>query len=105
MSEVADLADRLRSFAAARGWERFHTPKNLLMALAGEVGELNAELQWSSEAEAEPQAWDDELRARVTDEVADVLIYLARFADVCGIDMIDAAHAKIRRNETRYPPS
>ena len=46
MSEIAELAERLRQFAAERDWEQFHTPKNLAMALAGEAGELLAELQW-----------------------------------------------------------
>lgn len=104
MSDVAELSTRLRAFAAARDWERFHTPKNLLLALAGEVGELAAELQWLSEPEADPSVWDAALRTRVTDEVADVMIYLVRFADVCGINPVAAAHDKIHRNENRFPP-
>jgi NTP pyrophosphatase (non-canonical NTP hydrolase) len=103
MSAIAELATRLRTFAAVRGWEPLHTPKNLLMALAGEVGELAAELQWLSESEADPRNWDAALRNRVSDEVADVMIYLVRFADVCGIDPVAAANAKISRNETRFP--
>ncbi|MGH3586924.1 MAG: nucleotide pyrophosphohydrolase [Pseudonocardia sp.] len=103
MSELDDLRERLRAFADSRDWHRFHTPKNLLMALSGEVGELISELQWHSDADADPRAWDDGLRERVADEVADVLIYLVRFADVCAIDPIAAAHAKIERNEQRFP--
>jgi NTP pyrophosphatase (non-canonical NTP hydrolase) len=103
MSDIRDLTERLQSFAAARGWEQYHRPKNLLMALTGEIGELAAELQWLSEAEAEPEAWDDDLRRRVSGEVADVLIYLVRFADVCGIDAVGEAHDKITRNEERFP--
>jgi NTP pyrophosphatase (non-canonical NTP hydrolase) len=104
VSDLAELSTRLRAFAAARDWERFHTPKNLLLALAGEVGELAAELQWLSELEADPSVWDTGLRSRVTDEVADVMIYLVRFADVCGINPVAAAHDKIHRNEKRFPP-
>jgi NTP pyrophosphatase (non-canonical NTP hydrolase) len=103
VSDLAELSTRLRAFAAARDWERFHTPKNLLLALAGEVGELAAELQWLSEQEADPSIWDSRLRTRVTDEVADVMIYLVRFADVCGINPVAAAHDKIHRNENRFP--
>ncbi len=80
-----------------------HTPKNLLLAPSGEVGELCAELQWHPTG-APPQEWNADLRERVTDEVADVLIYLVRFADVCGIDPIAAAEQKIERNESRFPP-
>ncbi|GAA3040791.1 nucleotide pyrophosphohydrolase [Pseudonocardia yunnanensis] len=103
MRDFEDLADRLRAFAAEREWETFHSPKNLAMALAGEVGELAAELQWLSEADAQPHRFDDSLRQRLADEVADVLIYLVRFADVCRIDLFTEAYAKIGRNESRYP--
>lgn len=105
MSTIAHLNLRLRAFAAVRGWEPLHTPKNLLMALTGEVGELSAELQWLSESEANPSSWDAERRDRVTDEIADVMIYLVRFADVCGIDPLTAANGKVDRNELRFPPS
>jgi NTP pyrophosphatase (non-canonical NTP hydrolase) len=105
VSDVDDLAERLRAFADTRDWQRYHTPKNLLMALSGEVGELVSELQWLSDVEADPAAWDDGLRERIVDEVADVLIYLVRFADVGAIDLIAAANAKIVRNEERFPPA
>jgi NTP pyrophosphatase (non-canonical NTP hydrolase) len=104
MTDLDDLAGALADFAAAREWEQFHTPKNLSMALAGEAGELLAELQWLPEAEiADRLATDPELRFRVADEVADVLLYTVRFAAVCGIDPLAAAYAKIDRNQTRYP--
>nr|WP_297354006.1 nucleotide pyrophosphohydrolase [uncultured Caldimonas sp.] len=95
------LTQRLREFSAARQWERYHSPKNLAMALAGETGELVAELQWLTEAES--HAPDAERLQRIRDEAADVFIYLARLADALGIDLIDAAHAKMDRNETRFP--
>jgi NTP pyrophosphatase (non-canonical NTP hydrolase) len=100
--DLPALATRLRAFAAARSWERHHTPRNLALALAGEVGELCAELQW--EREDDPRVWSEDLRARVADEIADVLIYLVRFADVSGIDPLAAAAAKVERNATRFPP-
>ena len=91
------LRDRLRAFADARNWPRYHTPRNLALALAGEVGEL-------ADSEVADHLADPDAKARLADEVADVLIYLTRFADVCGIDLLSEAHAKIDRNETRFPP-
>jgi len=99
------LRDRLRSFVDARGWRSSHTPRNLALALTGEVGELTTELQWVSDEEISDHLNDPRARARIADEVADVLIYLVRFADVCGIDPLAAAYAKIDRNEVRYPRS
>jgi NTP pyrophosphatase (non-canonical NTP hydrolase) len=102
--ESEQIRDRLREFAAARDWERFHTPRNLALALCGEAGELAAELQWVADDRVAEQLRDPEAFARLADEVADVAIYLIRFADVCGIDISSAVQAKINRNETRFPP-
>jgi NTP pyrophosphatase (non-canonical NTP hydrolase) len=92
------LRDRLREFARQRDWERYHTPKNLSAALVAEAGELVAVLQWAH-AEADLTPYLEEL----TDEVADVLIYLVRFCDVAGIDLVDAASKKVERNGLRFP--
>lgn len=105
MSDLDDLMAKQRAFATARAWAPFHTAKNLVMALAGEVGELIAELQWLTDSEVSQQlaASDSHLKERLADECADVLLYLLRFADIVGIDLIVAAHAKLKRNEQRYP--
>lgn len=104
MSDLDDLARRLDRFADARDWTQFHTPKNLAMALAGEVGELVAELQWLTPEEAERVMADDpDAAARIRAELGDVTNYLVRLATVLGVDLIAAAHAKIDANDRRYP--
>ncbi|WP_019634343.1 nucleotide pyrophosphohydrolase [Actinomadura atramentaria] len=102
MGEIEDFTARLRAISAARDWDRFHTPKNLAMALAGEVGELVAELQWLTPEEAEDLRADPAAHARVAAEMGDVLSYLARLADRLGIDLVAAAHAKQDEVERRY---
>ena len=97
------LTARLREFAAARDWEQFHTPKNLATALVVEAGELVEIFQWLTPEESAPERWDAETRRHVEEEVADVLIYLLRFADVAGLDIGAAVTAKIDRNEGRFP--
>jgi NTP pyrophosphatase (non-canonical NTP hydrolase) len=97
-----ELAGQLREFAAAREWEQFHTPKNLAMALAGEVGELLAELQWLTPGEAARVMEDPAAAARMRSELADVTIYLVRLADLLDVDLIEAARAKLADNEHRY---
>lgn len=98
---LADLTQRLRDFAAERDWDRFHTPKNLAMALTGEAGELAAEFQWLTEGES--QALDPERLERVRQEAADVLLYLLRLCDRLEIDLAQAASDKIALNARRYP--
>lgn len=99
---LAALRLELRDFAAARDWERFHCPKNLAMALIVEAAELVEQFQWlTPEASG---ALDAGRRQAVSDEVADVLIYLVRLADRLGIDIPAAVAAKMIRNAEKYPP-
>jgi len=97
-SEIEQLKRRLREFAHARSWERFHTAKNLTTAVSAEAGELAAILQWAT-ADQDVGPLLDELE----DEIADVLIYLVRLCDVLDVDPLRAAYAKIERNEQRFP--
>jgi len=97
--EIEHLKQRLREFAHARSWERFHTAKNLTTAVSAEAGELAAVLQWATPDE-EVGPFLDQLE----DEIADVLIYLVRLCDVLDMDPLQAAYAKVERNEQRFPP-
>ena len=95
-----ELASYLRQFAADRNWEQFHTPKNLVMALAGEVGELVEVFQWLTPEQSADL--DDAARQNASDELADVAIYLIRLADLLGIDLGQAVANKMAANELRY---
>ena len=95
------LRDGLRRFAAAREWQQFHTPKNLAMALAVEVAELLEHFQWLTAEQS--TALDARRRRAVADEIADVLLYLTRLADVLGIDAVAAARRKMQTNAKKYP--
>lgn len=100
---LAVLRIALREFARERDWEQFHTPKNLAMALAGEVGELVEVFQWLTPEQA-AGVMESNRSEDVRDELADVAIYLVRLADVLGVDLLEAAHAKLHRNRDRFPP-
>ncbi len=102
MASIEELTDRVRSFAREREWEQFHTPKNLAMALAGEVGELLAELQWLTPEQSQVVMQDPDLGPRLRAEIGDVTVYLIRLADVLGIDLIEAALEKLDEAGRRY---
>ena len=95
------LRQRLRNFAAERDWDRFHSPKNLAMALSVEVAEVAEHFQWLTQEQS--RSLTPEKLALVKEEIADVLIYLVRFADVLGVDLLEAAEQKVRINELKYP--
>ncbi|MFI8831904.1 nucleotide pyrophosphohydrolase [Streptomyces afghaniensis] len=101
--DVARLQRRLAEFAAARNWQPYHTPKNLVAALSVEASELVEIFQWLTPEESARVMTDPDTAHRVTDEVADVLAYLLQLCEVLGIDPLVALDAKIDRNERRFP--
>jgi dCTP diphosphatase len=101
LDELENLREQLRSFAAARDWDQFHSPKNLAMALMVEAGELLETFQWLTEEQSRHLA--PEVLAAASDEVADVLLYLIRLSDQLGIDPVAAANRKLLANAAKYP--
>lgn len=101
--DVEALQADLRQFAAERDWEPFHTPKNLALALVVEAAELAEVFQWLTPDESGDLS--GEQRLAVADEIADVVIYLSRLADLVGVDVADAVATKMTANTERFPPS
>jgi dCTP diphosphatase len=101
--DLDELTQRLHEFASSRDWHQFHTPKNLVMALAGEAGELTALFQWLTPLESAQVMNDPETAEQVRHEVADVFSYLLRLSDVLDIDLSAALAEKIALNEAKYP--
>lgn len=100
-----DLQRELREFAVQRDWQRFHTPKNLVMALTGEVGELVELFQWLTPEESAAVMARPGQAERVREEVADVFAYLLQLADVLDIDLAATLREKVQKNGQRYPVS
>lgn len=95
------LTRAVDAFAIERDWHQFHAPKNIASALIVEAAELLEPFQWMTEAES--RNLSPEQRAAVTEEMADVLLYLVQLGNVLGIDPVAAAQAKLARNAQRYP--
>lgn len=102
--DLIELRDRMRRFTEERDWSRFHDPKSLILALIGEVGELSELFQWLPADEALTKAKEQPLRARVEEEISDVLLYLVRLADVLEIDLGEAAARKQEAASRKHEP-
>src|SRR6476620_3490774 len=100
---VEALKGAIRRFAEARGWEPYHTPKNLTMALASEVGELCEVFRWLTPDESRAVAADPRLREAVADELADVANIVFLLSVHTGIDLSEAVRAKMAKNAVKYP--
>lgn len=102
--DLQKLISHLRAFVRERDWEQFHTPKNLVMALSGEVGELTELFQWLTADESKAIMQDPKKAEAVRDELADVVVYCIRLCDQLGVDLSDAIWKKMAKNAAKYPP-
>lgn len=100
--ELAELTRLMREFTAERDWQKFHDPKSLILALMGEVGELAELFQWVGADDAVERFAEAERRQRAGEEIADVLLYLLRLADVVGVDVAAAARSKMAASRERF---
>jgi NTP pyrophosphatase (non-canonical NTP hydrolase) len=101
---VGEIKARVLAFARERDWEQFHAPKNLSMALAAEAGELMEHFLWDTPATSRTKAVDDPVRrAKIEEELADVVIYALEFANMTGIDVAGAIQRKMAHNAEKYP--
>ena len=100
---LAELKSRVLAFARERDWEQFHAPKNLSMALAAEAAELMEHFLWASPEQSRAVALDPAKRARIAEELADVVIYALEFANATGLDVAANIEAKMAANARKYP--
>ncbi|XP_059630041.1 uncharacterized protein LOC132273016 [Cornus florida] len=98
-----DLKLKMADFARERDWDQFHSPRNLLLALVGEVGELSEIFQWKGEVPRGLPGWEEEEKQHLGEELSDVLLYLIRLSDICGVDLGKAALRKLGLNAIKYP--
>lgn len=101
--DVARLEEALQQFADERDWQQYHSPKNLAMALTGEVGELVEIFQWLTEEQSRVAGTDPKTARAVRDEIADVLLFLVRLSSVLGVDLNEAVTHKLAQNSKKYP--
>ena len=92
---------RIRKFRDDRDWKQFHNPKDLAVSISIEAAELLELFQWKSGEESARFAVDS--KERVSEEIADVAIYLVELADITGIDLARAIDAKLVKNARKYP--
>ena len=97
------LIKKLEEFSKDRDWEQFHSPKNLIMALTSEVGELSDIFQWISEEQSKLENINPKDLDKAKEELADVFLYTLRIADKLGINLKEEANKKIEVNGKKYP--
>jgi len=90
-------------FAKERDWDQFHQPRNLVLAMVGEVGEVAELFQWKGEVKEGLPDWTPKEKQHLAQELSDVLVYLVRLAEKCHVDLPKEVVAKIALNSKKYP--
>ncbi|WP_419176092.1 nucleotide pyrophosphohydrolase [Desulfosediminicola sp.] len=98
---MKQLQTEIKEFIQQRDWQKYHSPKNLAMALSVETAELLEIYQWSSQSESEKVS--GETLRHIEEEIGDVMIYLTTLASAHGLDPISAARKKLKKNALKYP--
>jgi dCTP diphosphatase len=100
---LEQLKEAVRGFSRERDWEQFHKPKDLLVALMCELGELAEHVRYRTDAEITAALADPATLREFAHELADCLWLLLRLADVNGIDLAAALREKLELAAQKYP--
>uniref|UniRef100_A0A667WIK3 dCTP pyrophosphatase 1 n=2 Tax=Myripristis murdjan TaxID=586833 RepID=A0A667WIK3_9TELE len=100
---MEDIRRMQAEFTDERDWNQFHQPRNLLLAMVGEVGEVSELFQWRGEVAEGLPGWSDSEREQLAHELSDVLIYLLELAEKCHVDLPQAVLRKMALNRLKYP--
>lgn len=99
--QLDKLLQKLKKFREDRDWDKYHSPKNLTIALMVETAELAEHFQWLTQKQSKNLSLDK--KEMIKDEIGDVMIYLVNLSDKLGIDPLQAAYDKIEKNIRKYP--
>ncbi len=100
--DVQALQARLAAFAAERGWDELHNPRNLAIALAGEAGMLLDLFRWLTDAQSQ-RIESEYKREAAAEAIADLILHTLRLADKLDIDVERAIAKKLAENDANYP--
>jgi len=103
MNQLQHLSNEIARFVEERKWETYHQPKDLALSIVVECGELLELFQWRRDSEIEQLLQKRQYLENVSDEVADIFIYLITLANRLEIDLVEAALSKLRKNADKYP--
>jgi dCTP diphosphatase len=101
--ELEEIMNAIHEFAEQRDWSQFHTTKNLVLAISAELGELAEIVQWRSDSELAEYLKTPEGKNKLSEEIADISIYLLRICQQLELNFLDIISKKIEVNTLKYP--
>lgn len=99
---LEELKNEVKEFCEKRDWDQFHNPKELAIGISTEANELLQIFRFKSEEDMK-KMMESEKREEIEEELADVLYFVLRFAQMNYIDLSSAVLNKIEKNDKKYP--
>ena len=100
MGEIKEITEKIKKFRDERDWGQFHNHKDVALSLVLEASEVLEHFQWKSPEEVNKCA--EVNKEELSDELADVAIYLLELADNLKIDLPKAIETKMKKNAVKY---
>lgn len=97
------IKEKLKEFNKERDWDQYLNPKDILVALMSEIGELADLYKWLDKEEMAKVHKDPVAHAAISEEIADIFSYVLTLAEKAQVDILDTLDKKIEKNRARYP--
>lgn len=100
---IASLKAVVKKFCEERDWDQFHGLKDLAIGASTEANELLELFRFKSDAEIGQKMNDPEFKARVEQELSDVMFFILRISQIHHLDLAQAFSRKMQSNSEKYP--
>ena len=98
-TNISFFKDRVEKFVKERNWSNYHTPKNLIQAIQIEAAELSELFLFR---ESEEVIRDKSMLTQISEEIADVFIYIISLINALDLDLTHAFTEKMKKNRLKY---
>ena len=102
-TSIHELKEKVRAFCEDRDWDQFHNAKELAIGIVTEASELLEHFRFKSEEQVNDMFKNESKKQELTEEMADVLYFLVRLAQMYDIDLTTELDSKIKKNNEKYP--
>lgn len=100
---INEIKKLIKEFISEREWEKYHNPKNIAESICIESSELLELFQWRNTEESEKLIKNDKFKEKVSEEIADIIIFSLSMAIRANFDVTKAIIKKLKINKEKYP--
>ena len=100
---IYDLKQKIKYFCEERDWDQFHNPKDLAIGISTEANELLDIFRFKTSEQIAAMFQDSVRKVHIEEEIADVLFFILRFAQMNHLDLEECLNDRLIKNAKKYP--